>query len=213
MKQQTPQPEIRALSKQDIPEGTAVLVASMKNNPNWQILFPDKASRRKAIKVLMQILLNDSVPFGKTYGAFINNKLAGVIVWHPPGTYELTFSRKLKAMPYLFKMMFIIPKHFGNFARFGEKLNKLHPQEPHWYLDAIGIAPEFQRHGLGSKLMNTVLSEIDDKKEDAYLETEIEPNVQWYSKKFRFEVFDEKVQVLPNGLYFYKMLRRNNLFS
>ena len=44
-----------------------------------------------------------------------------------------------------------------------------HPREPHYYLDSLGVVPEWQGRGIGSALMAPVLERCDDERMPAYL--------------------------------------------
>ena len=46
-----------------------------------------------------------------------------------------------------------------------------HPRKPpHWYLAIMGVAPEWQGRGIGSKLMHPALETLDAEGTPAYLE-------------------------------------------
>ena len=44
-----------------------------------------------------------------------------------------------------------------------------HPTVPHYYLDSLGVEPEWQGRGLGSALMQPVLARCDLERMPAYL--------------------------------------------
>ena len=44
-----------------------------------------------------------------------------------------------------------------------------HPTAPHYYLDSLGVEPEWQGRGLGSALMQPVLARCDAERMPAYL--------------------------------------------
>lgn len=64
------------------------------------------------------------------------------------------------------------------------------PREQHWHLGPIGVLPTHQGQGIGSMLMSQFCKEVDACKATAYLETDLDKNVRFYSK-FGFKIVDE----------------------
>jgi ribosomal protein S18 acetylase RimI-like enzyme len=54
----------------------------------------------------------------------------------------------------------------------------------------LGTEPARQGHGIGSALLDTVLAQVDEAGDAAYLESSKERNVSLYAR-FGFEVIDE----------------------
>jgi GNAT superfamily N-acetyltransferase len=76
-------------------------------------------------------------------------------------------------------------------------LEKAHPRQvPHFYLAMLGSSPSVQGRGLGGSLLDSVLGRCDDEGWPAYLETSLERNVAFYSRR-RFKVTGETS--LPDG--------------
>jgi GNAT superfamily N-acetyltransferase len=48
-------------------------------------------------------------------------------------------------------------------------MDSRHPRTPHYYLDSLGVEPEWQGRGLGSALMRPVLERCDRDQVPAYL--------------------------------------------
>lgn len=64
------------------------------------------------------------------------------------------------------------------------------PLELHRHLGPVGVIPDFQGKGIGSKIMRMFCEQADVKNEAAYLETDRSVNVRFY-EKFGFYVIDE----------------------
>ncbi len=58
---------------------------------------------------------------------------------------------------------------------------------PHWYLWALGVAPERQGQGIGGALLAPILARADAEGLPCYLETQTEANVAFYARR-GFEV-------------------------
>jgi predicted N-acetyltransferase YhbS len=75
-------------------------------------------------------------------------------------------------------------------------MEKVHPQEPHWYLLAIGSDPSVRGAGFGQALMRSRLDRCDAEGAPAYLENSNPKNEPYYLR-FGFEVTGEIK--LPDG--------------
>ena len=71
-----------------------------------------------------------------------------------------------------------------------EEVGKAHPEEPHWFLPAIGVDPIRQGSGYGSALLARSLEACDADHRVAYLEASNPRNVPLYGR-FGFEVTGE----------------------
>jgi ribosomal protein S18 acetylase RimI-like enzyme len=76
---------------------------------------------------------------------------------------------------------------------------------PHCYLAILGVDPEAQRRGLGSRLLRPVLARCDRERVPAYLESSKEANIAFY-ERHGFAVTDEVA--LPRGPRLWLMWRR-----
>ncbi|HEX2052775.1 MAG TPA: GNAT family N-acetyltransferase [Actinomycetota bacterium] len=123
--------------------------------------------------------------------------LDGIAVWLPPGAFPWSAWRKLKATGPFLKVWAADPRSFRTFTRLGENSELNHPTDPHWSLEALGIRPEAQRRGLGSRLLQPVLERADSEGLPCYLETSDPANVAFY-ERFGFEVV-RQVPLIPDG--------------
>ena len=69
-------------------------------------------------------------------------------------------------------------------------IKKLQPKEQMYYLWFIGVDPEFQNEGIGSKLLEDIIKDGNGKKRSIFLETSTLKNLPWY-KKFGFQIYNE----------------------
>ncbi len=80
---------------------------------------------------------------------------------------------------------------FGRLASMREDMDKHHPTErPHAYLWFLGVTPQAQGHGVGSRLLQHAARRLDSRSEPAYLETQTERNIALY-RRHGFEVISE----------------------
>jgi GNAT superfamily N-acetyltransferase len=62
------------------------------------------------------------------------------------------------------------------------KVEKHHPDEPHWYLEAIGTVPSSRGRGIGPTVLTPVLDRCDDDRLPAYLESSNPRNIPFYER-------------------------------
>jgi len=85
------------------------------------------------------------------------------------------------------------------------KMESIHPHEPHWYLASLGTAVELQGKGIGGALMRPVLTHCDAAGLPCYLESSKERNVPFY-RRHGFEVVHE-VKLPDDGPSIWTMWR------
>ncbi len=86
-----------------------------------------------------------------------------------------------------------------------DRVEKVHPKEPHWYLQAIGTDPDKQGKGLGSLIMRDRLAVADAAGISCYLESSKDSNIPIY-RSFGFEVTGEIK--IPDGPTIWPMWRK-----
>jgi ribosomal protein S18 acetylase RimI-like enzyme len=75
------------------------------------------------------------------------------------------------------------PRRFARFIAASYTMSKLRKQYapgPHWYLQMLGVDPQFQGRGLGSALLREGLKRADAASRPSYVETMLERNLAFY---------------------------------
>jgi ribosomal protein S18 acetylase RimI-like enzyme len=91
------------------------------------------------------------------------------------------------------------PRSFDRLLRFTAGVTKLRPAQPYWYLEVVGVEPAAQGMGIGTRLLEPVLTVADEAGQLCYLETITERNVAWY-RRLGFEVRSAGVSFTPGDL-------------
>lgn len=141
--------------------------------------------------------VRDAIPFGTAFAAVEGDAVLGLALWLPPGAFPWSALRKLRATPAFLRVWAADPRHFATFTRLGMNSEKNHPTDRHWSLEALGIRPETQRKGLGSRLVQPVLDRADSEGVECYLETSNPQNVAFY-ERFGFRVLKD-LPLIPSG--------------
>jgi GNAT superfamily N-acetyltransferase len=114
------------------------------------------------------------------YGeVWLDDDELGAAIWRRPGGYPEPLSVQLRMLPHHLRLF---PRSFVRASRSMNKLARLHPREPHWYLFAVGVVPEATGRGRGTTLLEPVLERCDAEHLPAYLEASSEDNARLYAR-------------------------------
>lgn len=103
----------------------------------------------------------------------------GGLIALPPGVWPLP------PPPLLAQIEYWLGQGVGTVRRWGgvyRELARLHPVEPHWYIQLLGVAPDARRQGVGAALLEALLKEVDREGAVAYLETDRRENLPFYRR-------------------------------
>lgn len=75
--------------------------------------------------------------------------------------------------------------------RWLDEVDKLHPHEPHYYLEYLGVVPEQQGKALGSSILQHIINKADEEHVGCYLENANPRNIPFY-QRFGFQIIHEK---------------------
>src|SRR5436309_12264263 len=92
-------------------EAVEVLVRSFHANPNMADLFPE-GKRPRALRAIFRASLNDALPYGHVYAAWVDGHIAGVAVWLPPGKFPLSPTRQVRSTPHVLPLLVVAPTRF-----------------------------------------------------------------------------------------------------
>ncbi|MPZ86703.1 MAG: GNAT family N-acetyltransferase [Nitriliruptorales bacterium] len=185
-------------------EAGDVLAASHADYPAFRHLFPDPAVRRRVLRPLMTAAARDAATHARAMVAHDDDGMLGIALWMPPGTFPLSSGRKARMTPALLRVALAARGSFLAFARVGTALEKAHPVDPAWYLQAMGVHPRAQRRGVGQRLLTSTLALADEAGLPCHLHTSDPANVDYY-RRFGFQVSRPAIQVFTNGPHYIGM--------
>ena len=193
-------------------EAADLLARCFHANQNFVDLFPDEGARSLALPRMFAAGLRDALGFGHVYAATrgvessAGEDLVGVAVWLPPGAFPLSPVRQLRALPGMAGVLAAAPRSARRLLRYTAGIARLHPAQPYWYLEVVGVDPAARGLGIGTRLLKPVLALADEAGQPCYLETMTERNVGWY-RSLGFEVRDARVRFVPGGPPNWTMIR------
>ena len=160
------------------------LVAAFHDDPWVAWMYPDDAARPEQSGAFFRLALEAGLKRGHTYATAGDEAVA---VWSPPGIDVFDETE-------VGSIMTMLGEQLGDWAGVvAEGLLSLaahHPDEPHFYLLALGTDPSAQGKGHGSTLIGHILSVCDAQVLPAYLESSNIRNVPFY-ERHGFEVVTE----------------------
>jgi ribosomal protein S18 acetylase RimI-like enzyme len=175
------------------------LAKAFADDPLICFLLRDEASRPAKMPKLFKLLFKLGLPHG---ACDMTSGAESVALWRPPNAWEIPFHQYI-TNGVAFIDVFGLG---GGLSVIGtmDVIEKRHPHEPHWYLQAIGTDPARQGKGYGGVVMRRQLALADAAGMPAYLESSKQANIPIY-KSFGFEVTGEIV--LPGGPTLWPMWR------
>lgn len=181
------------------------LASAFFNEPNFTYIISDDKRRMKVLSWFFgTFVVNLGKIFGETY---TSENASGAAIWMKPEE-NVNFWGAIRAgllkMPFHFRFDEI--RRSMKLSNYIEQIRDENAPQPHWYLIALGVEPDVQGRGLGSLLLEPVLSRADRDGTECYLETFSEKSRDFYYK-FGFEVI-EKHQVPQEGPLFWSMCRK-----
>ena len=155
------------------------------DNEIWVWLLPREWQRRRVLPRHYRAMIRRV--YLPREGAWTTADALGAALWFPPGTLELSRRERFAEIASL------LPEgidSLGRGRRWDELLGRHHPREPHWYLQTLAVAPEAQRGGVGTALIEPGLTRADADGVGAFLETQREANIPYY-ERFGFGLTEE----------------------
>jgi GNAT superfamily N-acetyltransferase len=126
--------------------------------------LPDAARRHDQMKQQFTLFLRAvHLRMGLTY---TTDDVVGGALWVPPGGVPPAFWSQVRVLPGLLR---IYGRSMARAAQGVRVMESNHPNEPHYYLDSLGVEPPSQGKGVGSALLKPVLDRCDSEGVPAYL--------------------------------------------
>lgn len=124
----------------------------------------------------------------KHNGAFISDDKEGAILFDFPINSKYSFTQLIKDLGFIFNV--ISPERLFKVLKRENYIKKHHPNKNYIYLWFLGVSPECQGKGIGSKLLTELNRIADQRNLPVYLETSNPRNLALY-KRFGFSIYYE----------------------
>ncbi len=176
-----PSIEIRSATSNEMSQTIASIVAAFITDPLARFAWPSPHDHLRAMPLATGEFAGGSFEHGTAY---VSADFCGAALWLPPDVHpnsdslERVFRDTAK------------PEHLDDLLATFEKMEKWHPDEPHWYLPLVGVEPNAQGNGLGGALMRHAITRCDREGALAYLESSNPRNISLY-ERHGFEALGE----------------------
>jgi hypothetical protein len=170
------------------------LIASFYHDPLAEFFWPNDEFRATQLSSGLEFLLKLSSAILSSETA--NGKCPGVIGATRPGGYPPpSFHSMVASIRLILKLLTLTPlSQMTKMSRVFHRFDKIHPQQPHWYISVLGVHPDYQGKGMGGELLRPILKKADKESVIVYLECS-NPNSLDFYRKYGFEVMEEIVPV------------------
>jgi ribosomal protein S18 acetylase RimI-like enzyme len=180
----------RLLTFSDIEQAAQVISQAFINDPLISFVLPFRRTRVKTLYKFFRAYGEVNIKNNRGYG--FGEPLQGVAYWKSPNQDNLSISVKslTQFLPLLFTFY---PIGYFRAKAIFQKIDELHKSyadEPHYYLDNIGVIPNAQGKGVSSKLIRPILEMADSQKVITYTDTVTQSNVALY-EHFGFQCMEE----------------------
>jgi ribosomal protein S18 acetylase RimI-like enzyme len=176
-----------------------VLIRAFADDPlvNW--IVKSDAHRQERVRILIMAAHRLASAHGEVY---VTPELTGAALWFPPQDSPTLLEN--------FKLMLGMARsapvsHLPTVFKGMVDLKAQHPAYPHFFLYMLAVDPDHQGRGIGTALIQPVLTRCDQEGFPAYVENSKERNLTFYERN-GFRVIEEFIPP-KNGPVLWLMLR------
>jgi len=184
--------EITSLLPAQREQAVRTLTAAFSDDVMWRAILPDDVERQR----VMPMMWRGVIAYCQQYGIVSTTPdVRGIAAWTKPGHAHPTLWKQLRAGFLLPRSVMLMSKASRErFIREMKQIDQIHRRvmpKTHWYLWALGVAPDHQGQGIGGDLLMPACAQAQEMGFPCYLETETEDNASFYAKR-GFEVVCEE---------------------
>ena len=185
---------IRPARPDDVPGIADAMAAAFEDDPVASWFWRKPSGRRDYIAGWYALVVREHyLDHGAVFVAEEEAEIVGCSMWSPPGGWRFSSRVEMKTSRYALPRLGLrVP--IASIAM--RRIEREHPDPPHWYLSELGVRPQNQGRGLGSQLMFEILARSDREGTPAYLESSTERSRALY-ERHGFET--RKVINMPRG--------------
>lgn len=176
---------VTVLEPADLGEAARVAARGMRDNPLHRAAVGDDPERRVEVmrRSFVKVL---GLPGRSVLGAWDGGQLVGVAARSAPEACQPTVGQQLSLLPTLLRA----PVASARIGRWMGAWARHDPATPHVHLGPVGVDLDRQRQGIGSRLLDAHVADLDAEGATGYLETDKDVNVPFYERA-GYEVVEE----------------------
>lgn len=179
-----------SVKKVDIEKATETLALAFMDDPLSNTVFQEEATRFQNLLTYFHFRIKYGLKYGEVYST--SNDFEGVAIWLPGKKAHVSNWRGMRSggMKLYSEIGREIITKFNEISHYTTSFRNSIMQPPYCQLSPIGVIPEMQGKGFGSKLLKPMFDRFDDKKIICFLETQTKKNIPLY-QKYGFKVVKE----------------------
>ena len=162
---------IRVATESDAPALRESLARAFHDDPIASWSLPSERRRAAQLSRFYRERLRTLLPDEMV---FCDDERRGAALWAPPDRWEVGVGEIAR--------MRVVTRRAPVFLVGARRVDRAHPREPHYYLASLGVSPEAQGTGVGSRLLQPMLERCDREGVPAYLESSKERNLAFYGR-------------------------------
>jgi ribosomal protein S18 acetylase RimI-like enzyme len=182
--------DFRLLTLSDVEQAARVISQAFVDDPLFSYMLPIKLTRVKTLHKFFRAYGEVNIKNNRGYGA--GEPLQGVAYRKSPSQDNMSISvRSLTLfLPLLFTLYPIGYFRAKAILQQIDNLHKKYADEPHYYLDNVGVIPAARGQGISSKVIRPILELADSQKVSTYTDTVTQSNMALY-EHFGFQCVEQ----------------------
>ncbi|MGH2442778.1 MAG: GNAT family N-acetyltransferase [Chloroflexota bacterium] len=195
--------EISHVTRRERRAAAALGARSLAGDPSTYAMFgPELQKRLRGCRAIYTMVL--ATARRPAIAARQDGKLVGIVVLSAPGqclfrqpVHELRigqrrirFSLPPSGLHHLLPIAMMGGGALQRVSRAGDQMMSHDPAEPHGHLELVAVDAGLQGQGIGSRMLEAAVADMDTFSTGTHLETDTPENVRFY-RKFGFEVREE----------------------
>jgi GNAT superfamily N-acetyltransferase len=167
----------RAATHDDLAALTRTLAAAFEGDPIFAWLLRDERQRYGRLLRFFALEIGQIVlPAGT---AWTSPDRSGACLELPPGRWRMPLRTQALHAP---RFTAVFGRSLPRALAVITKMERMHLREPHVYVPYVGVAPEAQGAGLGTRLLGRSMERADAQRLPTYLEATSEQNAALYAR-------------------------------
>ena len=176
----------RSATVSDGAQLATTLASAFSDDPLFAWMLGPKAPAEQRMKIFFDGIVGLNLK-RDDHLVFVSDDGTGAAVWQPIDRWKVSTSDMVRLTPTMVRAFRgRIPTMLGALSA----IEKVHPTEPHYYLEILGTRKDRQGKGVGSAVITQFLERCDTEGVPAYLESSNLKNVPFYARH-GFEVREE----------------------
>jgi len=193
------------LSPPQFSQAASVLTRAFRDAPGLMSILRGvgQKARDRKLEVMCREVIRGAARRSQILGITLDGEVAATAILHPPSAYPPPLATQFACIART--VLKTGPRGLLRFISWSNQIDRHLPTFPHFHLELLGVAPDYQGQGLGSAMMQSITSITDTEDTPCFLDTADQRTVELY-RRFGFEVVDED-DILDIHLWF--MVRRS----